>query len=68
MWNDFLTVVKNELIDYININSDYDYIYNDTTGEIKFINENEVISVIDYYNNKFKVIDELEEIKNIICD
>lgn len=68
MWDDFLAVVEAELINYIKNNSEYNYYYNDTECEHKFSNENEVISVIDYYNNKVKVIDELEEIKNIICD
>lgn len=47
---------------------DYNYHYNDTECEHKFSNENEVISVIDWYGNKVKVIDELEDIINIECN
>lgn len=68
MWNDFLNAVIDYDIKYIEDNSDYNYYYNDTECEHKFSNENEVISVIDYYNNKVKVIDELEEIINIECN
>lgn len=68
MWNDFLNAVIDYDIKYIEDNSDYNYHYNDTECEHKFSNENEVISVIDWYGNKVKVIDELEDIINIECN
>lgn len=68
MWDDFLSVVKVELIKYIERNSDYIYIYIDTTGDIAFDNGNEIVSIYDNNENIVNVIEKLEEFKNIVCD
>lgn len=68
MWNDFLNKVIEYNIKYIEHNSDYIYIYIDTTGDIAFDNGNEIISIYDDNNDKVKVIENLEQLKNIICD
>lgn len=68
MWDDFLSTVKVELIKYIERNSDYIYIYIDTTGDIAFDNGNEIVSIYDNNENIVNVIEKLEEFKNIVCD
>lgn len=68
MWDDFLATVKTELIKYIERNSDYIYIYIDTTGDIAFDNGNEIVSIYDNNENIVNVIEKLEEFKNIVCD
>lgn len=68
MWDDFLAVVKTELIKYIDTNSDYIYIYIDTTGDIAFDNGNEIVSIYDNNENIVNVIEKLEQFKNIVCD
>lgn len=68
MWDDFLATVKVELIKYIERNSDYIYIYIDTTGDIAFDNGNEIVSIYDNNKNIVNVIEKLEQFKNIVCD
>lgn len=68
MWNDFLNKVIEYNIKYIEHNSDYIYIYIDTPGDMAFDNGNEIISIYDDNNDKVKVIENLEQLKNIICD
>lgn len=68
MWDDFLAVVKTELIKYIDTNSEYNYFYNDGTGEICFGNGYENISIYDNNENIVNTIEKLEEFKNIVCD
>lgn len=68
MWDDFLAVVKTELIKYIDTNSEYNYFYNDGTGFIFFSNGYENIIIYDNNENIVNVIEKLEEFKNIVCD
>lgn len=68
MWKDFLNKVIEYNIKYIEHNSDYIYIYIDTTGDMAFDNGNEIISIYDDNNDKVKVIENLEQFKNIICN
>lgn len=68
MWDDFLAVVKVELIKYIERNSDYAYRYNGSTGCIVFDNDNEIICIYDDKDDIVNVIEKLTEFKNIVCD
>jgi hypothetical protein len=68
MWDDFLAVVKVELIKYIDRNSDYSYFYNDSACDICFGNGYENISIYDNTENIVNTIEKLTEFKNIVCD